>query len=601
MTRARRVRYGSIYLVALAANLTFLFKLAPTPTGDEPHYLLYGLSIAEDGDLALGDDYGSHATVKKAYPHAELSMTTHAREFVDGEPLRSLHSPLLPALIAPVLALGGTWFDVRLVLAILTSLSIPILLSILDTLEGRRTRHVAVAVVVSASLPYIAYSSQIFPDALAAFLVLLGLRACLPRRGIWWRRGGFLALVLLPWLHVRYVPLAFGVAAGLALRDAASGAKSGHSGLRRLARCVPRVGLPLGLSLAGILAFNSWIYGQASFSAAYQGFPAGAPSLSVQKLTQYSFGDLFSRHYGILPLAPAYLVGLVGIGLAIRRWQWLALLAIAVVLSYYLPTTMIGLAGGYCPPGRFTVPVLVLLAIPLSLVAKAGRWVWAATAAGLLSLLVTLAALSSPSAALYPDDTGTWHVPLAKSFSRFFPTLLQPRFGDRALITPPQLSSELGPMTRSDNEVRAIGPADGYPGFFAFGPYIRLEPGAYIASFDVEVLSGSVKLEAVAGATRPPVTMQVPAAPRQPVHLSFSIRSGESLETRAFVSEPTTAKLFGVAVEPDPGVPSPRPRFPSWLGPALWFVAMAAAMIAPALRSPTERAAERIERDGAKV
>src|SRR5206468_10479040 len=169
-----------------------------------------------------------------------------------------------------------------------------------------------------------------------------------------------------------------GIAAGLllgAVRGARPAATAWPGRLAWGARAaLPAVG-PLAVSLLGLLAFDARMYGEAAFLAAYRDFPPTATGeISAHHLYTYSFGDLFSGQFGILPVAPLWLAGLAGIGLAVQRWRWGALVALTAALVYYLPTSMLSFNGGFCPPGRFTLPVLFLLALPLSLLIERRLW-----------------------------------------------------------------------------------------------------------------------------------------------------------------------------------------------------------------------------------
>jgi hypothetical protein len=570
-------RYLAVYVVAVLASLGFALALNPFPTGDEPHYLLYGLSIAQDHDLDLADEYGSPATISDVYPRDTIETATHAAEFVRGGPLRSLHSPLLPAIIAPVLATGARWLGVRIVLGLLTSLSIPVLLSVLDVLGGRRRRHVALALLASACLPFVCYTTQIFPDALAGLGVVVGIRACLtgPHHRPW-LAGGILAAMALPWLQPRYVPLSLGITAALLLVETRPWDRRGTSArswMPRIKAALP-VGAPVLMSLVALLAFNAHIYGQASFTAAYQNFDAPHSEISPRNFFLYSFGDLLSRHYGVLVIAPVLLIGIVGVGAALRRWPLPMLGAITVAAAYYLPTTMIGLWGGYCPPGRYAVPLILPLMIPAAVLLSRPIWRLAAVILGGLSLAVAVATALGPLSSLYPDDTPQWRLPVATSYARLFPTALRPQFPNQATLTPDRLFGHLGRLVDVHGvSARSVRPEDGAEGHLTFGPYLTLRPGSYVASFDVEVNRGRLRLDVAAGGRTLGATDVAPMT-RRIVSVPFSLLPGDrGLETRAYVVIPSSAALFGVAINQT--APSPvHSAFPSWLAPIVWSVAL---------------------------
>jgi len=581
-----RGRYLAVYVIAALAGLGFAITLNPYPTGDEPHYLLEGLSLAQDHDLDVTDDYGSPESISEVYPRDTIDSQTHARQFVRGGPLRSLHSPLLPAIVAPVLATGARWLGVRVVLGLLTSLSIPILLSVLDVLGGRRRRHFALALLASACLPFVSYTTQIFPDALAGLGVLVGIRACIGdphhRR---WLVGGVAAAMALPWLQARYLPLSLGITAALLLVETRPWELLGRSArawMPRIKTALP-VGAPVLASLVALLAFNARIYGQASFTAAYQGFDAPNSEISPRNFFLYSFGDLFSRHYGVLVIAPMLLVGLVGLGATLRRWPVPTIGAITVAAAYYLPTTMIGLWGGYCPPGRYTVPLVLPLMIPAAVLLSRPIWRWATVVLGGVSLAVALATALGPLGSLYPDETPQWRLPVAMSYARLFPTALRPQFPNQATVTPNLLSAQLGRLAEVDSSpARSVRLEDGAEGFLTFGPYLNLRPGSYVARFDVKVEKGRLRLDVAAGHGRTLGAVDVPPTTRGPVSVPFSLLPGDrGVETRAYVAIPSSAAVFGVAI--DQTAPGPnRHAFPSWLAPTVWVLALTIMAVAAA-------------------
>lgn len=597
-----RGRYVAVYIIAVLLSLGFTLALNPSPTGDEPHYLLDGLSIAQDFDLDVGDEYGSPEDISEVYVRDTIDTNTHARTFRPGGPLRSLHSPLLPAIVAPVLATGARWLGVRIVLGLLTALSVPILLSILDILGGRRRRHAALALLAAACLPFVCYSTQIFPDAPAGLFVLVGIRACIGgphhRR---WLVGGVAAAMALPWLQARYVPLSLGITAALLLVEARPWELPGRptSDWKPRLKAAVGVGTPVLLSLLALLAYDAHMYGQASFTAAYQGFEAPNSEFSIRNLYLYSFGDLFSRHYGVLVIAPVLLIGLVGLGPTLRRWPLPTLGALVVAAAYYFPTTMIGLWSGYCPPGRYTVPLVLPLMIPIAVLLSRQVWRWATAFLGAVSLAVALAAALGPLGSLYPDNTPQWRLRVATTYARLFPTVLRPQFPTEATVTPSQFFSELGRLVDwQGTQARSVRPDDGAEGFLVFGPYLDLDPGAYLARFDLELERGGLQLDVATGNGRALASIAVAPMTRGTVSVPFSVGPEErGIETRALVSVPSSAAVYGVAIDQTAASPL-RLAFPSWLAPTVWLLTLAILTAGAARRpAPIRRAAGPVKAD----
>ncbi len=160
-----------------------------------------------------------------------------------------------------------------------------------------------------------------------------------------------MAVALLPWLHLRYVPLA----AVLAVAG--------------LAACAPRrrqlwpllAGPPV---VAGslLLVLNWHLFG---------GLPAAGEygTFAVQNVLTGTPGLFFDQQFGLLVYAPVYLIALFGLPLVPHRLPGLRGAVLLAVLGLY---TLFVAAfsfwyGAYSPPSRMLVPVLPLLVAPLAL------------------------------------------------------------------------------------------------------------------------------------------------------------------------------------------------------------------------------------------
>jgi hypothetical protein len=123
------------------------------------------------------------------------------------------------------------------------------------------------------------------------------------------------------------------------------------------------------LLAAGYALYFQAIFGRPTPLALYGGIPADMSSSPVRALA----GLLLDRSFGLLPHAPLFLLGLPGLGEVVARWRttWPFLLLIAAVLAPALAWRMWW--GGQCPPGRFLVPLVPVLALAVGLVAGGAR------------------------------------------------------------------------------------------------------------------------------------------------------------------------------------------------------------------------------------
>ena len=159
------------------------------------------------------------------------------------------------------------------------------------------------------------------------------------------RRGATLAALCaaaLPWLHVKMIPAAaaLGLVALVRLRGRALADVPGRGGT---------LAVSFGLYYASV-------FGLASPLALYGGVPADAQVLSWRSLP----GLFLDRSFGMLEVAPVFLLALAGLPIVLRRREaWPHALVGLAVLAPLLSWRMWW--GGQCPPARFLVPMLPFL------------------------------------------------------------------------------------------------------------------------------------------------------------------------------------------------------------------------------------------------
>ena len=310
-------------------------------SGDEPHYLVMAQSLWRDHDLDLRDEYDgeewSEFVPGPLRPHWGAPRA-------DGRPYPA-HSPGLPLLLAPTYALGGRPGAVVL-MALIAAAAAAVCQRLALRATGDASASVA-AWLAAAGAPLFFYSFHLYteaPSALAAsgsLAILLGTPA--------WPAAVVAALsaAALPWLHVKMIPaaLALGVVAVARLRG------------RPLAAFL----IVAGAAALGFALYYRAIFGLASPLALYGGVPADARTLTWRSLG----GLLLDRSYGLLPIAPVFLLALAGVPALLRaREAWPHLLLGLAVLAPLVSWRMWW--GGQCPPARFLVPLLPLLAVALA-------------------------------------------------------------------------------------------------------------------------------------------------------------------------------------------------------------------------------------------
>ena len=346
-------------------------------SGDEPHYLVMAQSLWRDHDLDLRDEYDGEEWAEfvpgPLRPHWGAPRA-------DGRPFPA-HSPGVPLLLAPAYAALGREGCV-LLMTLLAATAALICRQLTFQLTGDAGASLA-AWLTAVGPPLLFYSFHLYteaPSALAAggsLLLLLGSPG-LPGAGL-----AALSAAALPWLHVKMIPAAAAL------------------GLVALARLRGRA-LAGFLVVSGAAAVSFALYYWSAFGvtsplALYGGMPADARVLSWRSLV----GLFLDRSFGLLPIAPVFLLALAGLpGVLSRREAWphalLGLAVLAPLLSWRMWW------GGQCPPARFLVPMLPFLVVALAVRlagARVGlvRW-WPALF--LTGVVLSAVAVAEPAARL---------------------------------------------------------------------------------------------------------------------------------------------------------------------------------------------------------
>jgi hypothetical protein len=373
-------------VAAAAAGISVRATYGGHAAVDEPQYLLTALSLAEDHNLDIADELAARRW--RAFHDAELPVQTAVR--ADGRQL-SPHDPLLPALLAVPMAAGG-WVAAKAGLALLAGATAALLLWVaVRRFDVPLPLATAGAGVAAASPPLAVYGQQVYPELPAALAVLIAVAAVtgpLGRRGM---AAGGLAIVALPWLSVKYVP----VAAALAL--------VGLLRLGRAGRWPAALVLAGGLGLAGCgyLGAHRLIWGGWTAYAAGDHFLASGEFGVVGVQPDYVgrslrlVGLLVDRGFGLAAWAPAALLVVPALaGLLRRRPPGTAALVLPLLAGWLVATFAALTMHGFWWPGRQVVVVLPLaVLILLWWLARVGRTTLAIAAAAGLAGVIAYAAL----------------------------------------------------------------------------------------------------------------------------------------------------------------------------------------------------------------
>lgn len=357
---ARRIVAAGCLLAAAVTLLSALAGVGVRSTFgghaavDEPQYLLTAVSLWEDHDLDISDELA----VERWREFSDVDLPVQTRVLDDGRQL-SPHDPLLPLLVAAPVGIFG-WMAAKVVLALVAAAAAALTCWV-------AVRRFAVPVglaalgtgVLFATPPLAVYGQQVYPEMPAALAVLAAVAALTgPGR----RRNDVLlvaAVVALPWLGVKYAP----VAAVLAVLGLVRAHRSGRVGAATFTvGALAAAGS--GYLLLHRLIWGGWtVYGTGDHFRTAGEFSVVGVTPDYADRTVRLVALLVDREFGLVPWQPALLLLVPAAAALLRRREWplLAPLAAGWATATWLALTM----HGYWWPGRQVVVVLPIAVVVL--------------------------------------------------------------------------------------------------------------------------------------------------------------------------------------------------------------------------------------------
>ena len=333
-------------------------------TADEPQYLLTALSLGAQLDLDISDEIAARAYV----PFHEITIDPQTIALDDAGREISPHDPLLPLVLAVPMRLGG-WLAAKATLAVLAGIAAA--LAVWISVRRFAVSPTTAALVVGGAFvaaPLTAYGTQVYPELPAALAVLAGVAAVTAEID---RRSRFIALasvVALPWLSIKYAP----VAAVLAVLALLRTGQVDRSAARREAVLLVVCGLLY-------LAVHQRVYGGWTVYAAGDHFVDGELLVVGNDPDHLArsrrlLGLLVDRDFGLVSWNPAFLALPAGFAalLRLRPSGWVALAA-PFAAGWFVATWIALTMHGWWWPGRQVVVVLPLGVIAVALLAERVR------------------------------------------------------------------------------------------------------------------------------------------------------------------------------------------------------------------------------------
>ncbi len=343
---ARRIFLPAIFLLYVVA--AGRVQLQVGPEGDEPHYLMVAESLLRDGDLSLEEDYAEgRYTVFKDAP-----LEPHYRVRGQDGAIYSLHAVGLSLLVLPAYALAG-YTGASIFLALLAAHLAREIREWVRELTGRDGVAEAAGWLFALTPPLLYYVGLVFTEIPAALAVAFALRrGRSPGLGLGGALSIGLAAAALPWLNVRYAPLAVIVVLHALWRH------------RRVAPALALV-VPGVVSAAGIALYHQLLYGFLDPRRVY----GRRPELALDTLPEGLPGLFLDQEFGLLVYAPVFLLAIPGLVALWRQDRVQAVAALSLVAVVVLTAGSWHMwRGGFNPPGRFLVPIVGVLAVLVALV-----------------------------------------------------------------------------------------------------------------------------------------------------------------------------------------------------------------------------------------
>lgn len=358
--RAVAVAAGLAALVAVlaaAAGIGVRSTHAAHVAVDEVQYALTALSLWEDRDLDISDELSERRW--RDFADEPPPVQT---QVLDGGRQVSPHDPVLALLLAAPMGVGG-WVGAKLALATVAGAAAALTVwvavrrfAVPVTLAGAGTA------LAFATPPLAVYGQQLYPELPAGLAVLGGLAALTASQpGLRHHAGVVVAVVALPWLGVKYAPVAAVLAGAALLR------------LLRGRRFAAALGVAGALAAAGgaYLLVHLAVWGGWTVYAAGDHFQDTGEFSVVGVDPDYAgrtvrlVGLLVDREFGLVAWQPAWLLVVPAAAALVRLRHWVpvALLAAGWATATWLALTM----HGWWWPGRQVVVVL-----PVAVVAVLG-------------------------------------------------------------------------------------------------------------------------------------------------------------------------------------------------------------------------------------
>ena len=422
------VRYCENWWQGRGMDVSHIEDVSARPRGEAPHLLdnLRSLPLQLQRTFA---NLVADAPYLTSWSHSFNRAEYIGNWFVRGKDqgVYQMHNPGISFVMLPAYVADRAFFDlgtgrfaddlftVNLVFLLIYGLvAIAVLRMLLAGVADGNSMSIRffVAGASALALPLSAFAFQFYPDTCAALILCLACARLLaaaeetvPNRGTALALG--CALGFLPWLGVRLGPVSLVAVCWLAWT------------YRRRAGWWFAAGWIALLALLGLYMYH--VTGSVLPNAMHSAREM-FDEFRWHWVAEGLLGLAFDREYGLLPLAPMYLLALPGLGVLIRQRSRAVPIIVSLGLSLAIPAAGHGYWNVGTTPLRHVLAIIPLAALPVA------AWFVTVRRRPLLmaaSLIITFASIEMAlDYNLAMDETTTTMV--APSFSGWNPSLLFP-------------------------------------------------------------------------------------------------------------------------------------------------------------------------------
>ncbi|TGN03122.1 hypothetical protein [Leptospira dzoumogneensis] len=336
-----RLLFVSFFLICYSLFYISFTNLSVPFIGDEPHYMVLGESLIEDLDLELNNQSRTDKPSLLFGDFRDHSISKNGIEY-------SIHYPFLALFISPAFAnQQGIIKPVPVLTAkVLITIAFSGFFALMLTIVLSEIRSKFESVIIVSTvfgMPYIAYSSQIFPEVLISILLFVSFYSLYENKFGRFKTYIPAVLVIFPFLHIKFLAVSVIIILYWI-----------YTFRKEKTKLVTGT-IVYGLGLIGFIFYNRYTFGSIS--------PYQSRDFFLSDLIRRYTGYLFDTDRGIFALNPLLLFSLIEITRLFKKNFLRSIFPLALIFAGHLPNlfhTVFWL--GSCPVGRYWIAVYPLIA-----------------------------------------------------------------------------------------------------------------------------------------------------------------------------------------------------------------------------------------------